>query len=287
LQLKNADLNQVIIKRTITASPNTTLLDAREILLRHNLKRLVVIDSKNKPVGMITEKDIAKTIYALGDKPIKSVKVSGFMSKKLITVKKTDTVYDCAKLMKKNHISSIIVLGKNGILEGLVTKTDLASLFLTHAVAPLKVSKIMTRNVITAMPGDSLLYVESLLIHNRIARIVVQRDRIPVGIITFRDFVPAKLPYWIAQSADPKEVQEYKMKGSFDEFHVNQMSHLLHFKAVDIMSPNPITIDADEDVGVAVLLMIRNNISGIPVVKKSKLVGIITKTDIVKAIAEA
>ena len=253
----------MIIKRTITASPNTTLLDAREILLRHNLKRLVVIDSKNKPVGMITEKDIAKTIYALGDKPIKSVKVSGFMSKKLITVKKTDTVYDCAKLMKKNHISSIIVLGKNGILEGLVTKTDLASLFLTHAVAPLKISKIMTRNVITAMPGDSLLYVESLLIHNRIARIVVQRDRIPVGIITFRDFVPAKLPYWIAQSADPKEVQEYKMKGSFDEFRVNQMSHLLHFKAVDIMSPNPITIDADEDVGVAVLLMIRNNISGI------------------------
>ena len=287
MQLKNADLNQVIIKRTVTVSPNTTLLDARDVLLRHNLKRLVVIDSKNKPVGMITEKDIAKTIYALGDKPIKSVKVSGFMSKKLITVKKTDSIYDCAKLMKKNHISSIIVLGKNGILEGLVTKTDLASLFLTHAVAPLKVSKIMTRNVITAMPGDSLLYVESLLIHNRIARIVVQRDRIPVGVITFRDFVPAKLPYWIAQSADPKEVQEYKMKGSFDEFHVNQMSHLLHFKAVDIMSPNPITIDADEDVGVAVLLMIRNNISGIPVVKKSKLVGIITKTDIVKAIAEA
>jgi len=287
LQLQNAELTQVIIKRTITVTSNTTLLDAREILLRHNLKRLVVIDSKNKPVGIITEKDIAKTIYALGDKPIKSVKVSGFMSKKLITVKKTDTVYDCAKLMKKNHISSIIVLGTNGVLEGLVTKTDLASLFLTHAVSPLRVSKIMTRNVITAMPGDSLLYVESLLIHNRIARIVVQRNRIPVGIITFRDFVPAKLPYWIAQSADPKEVQEYKLKTNFDDYHVNQMSHLLHFKAVDIMSPNPITIDSDEDVSVAVLLMIRNNSSGIPVVKKSKLVGIITKTDIVKAIAEA
>ena len=287
LQLKNADLNQVIIKRTITVSPNTTLLDARDILLRHNLKRLVVIDAKNKPVGIITEKDIAKTIYALGDRPIKSVKVSGFMSKKLIAVKKTDSIYDCAKLMKKNRISSIIVLGKNGVLEGLVTKTDLASIFLTHAVAPLKVSKIMTRKVITVMPGDSLLYAESLLIHNKIARIIVQRDRIPVGVITFRDFVPAKLPYWIAQSADPKEVQEYRMKSNFDDFRVNQMSHLLHFKAVDIMTSNPITIDADEDVGVAVLLMIRNNISGIPVVKKSKLVGIITKTDIVKAIAEA
>ena len=189
--------------------------------------------------------------------------------------------------MKRNHISSIIVLNKKGVLEGLITKTDLASIFLTHAVSPLKVSKIMTRKVITAMPGDSLLYVESLLIHNRIARVIVQRNRVPVGVITFRDFVPAKLPHWIAQSADPKEVQEYRMRGNFDNVRVNQMSHLLQFKAVDIMSPNPITIDADEDVGVAVLLMIRNNISGIPVVKKSKLVGIVTKTDIVKAIAEA
>ena len=287
MQLKKTDLNQIIIKRAITVKPDTTLLEAREVLLRHNLKRLVVVGIKNKPVGIITEKDIAKTIYALGDKPIKSVKVSGFMSKKLIVVNANDTIYDCAKLMKKNHISSIIVLGKNGIFEGLVTKTDLAAIFLTHAVAPLKISKIMTRKVITAMPGDSLLYVESLLIHNRIARVVVQRNRIPVGIITFRDFVPAKLPHWLAESADPKEVQQYKMKKNFGDFHVNQMSHLLHFKAVDIMASNPITVDADEDVGVSVLLMIRNNISGIPVVKKSKLVGIITKTDIVKAIAEA
>ena len=286
MQLKNTDLNK-IIKKTVTINPDASILDAREVLLRHNLKRLVVIDSKKHPIGIITEKDIAKTIYALGDKPIRSIKVSGFMSKKLITVKKTNSIYDCAKLMKKNHISSIIVIDSNNVLEGLITKTDLASIFLTHAISPLKVSKIMTRNVITAMPGDSLLYVESLLIHNRISRIVIHRNKIPVGIITYRDFVPAKLPYWISQSADPKEVENYKMKSNHSEFLVNQMSHLLHFKAVDIMSANPITIEFDEDVGVAVLLMIRNGISGLPVVKKSKLVGIITKADIVNAIAQS
>ncbi|MFB5638505.1 MAG: CBS domain-containing protein, partial [Nitrosarchaeum sp.] len=213
--LKNTDLNKIIIKKTVTINPNTSILEAREVLLRHNLKRLVVIDSKKRPVGIITEKDIAKTIYTLGDKSINSVKVADFMSKKLITIKKTDSIYDSAKLMKKNHISAIIVLGNNGILDGLITKTDLTSIFLTHAVSPLKISKIMTRNVITAMPGDSLLYVESLLIHNRIARVVIQRNRIPVGIITYRDFVPAKLPYWISQSADPKEVENYKMKNYF------------------------------------------------------------------------
>lgn len=287
LLLKNISLNQIIIKKTITISPNTSLLDARGILLRHKLKRLVVINQKNFPVGIITEKDIAKTIYALGDKPIKSVRVSGFMSKKLFMVKKTASVYDCAKIMKRHHISSVIVLGKKGILEGLITKTDLASIFLTHAVSPLKVSTIMSRKVITAMPGDSLLYVESLLIHNRISRIVIEREKIPVGIITYKDFVPAKLPHWIVQSADPKEVDDYRTQKDLSDFQVNQMSHLLHFKAVDIMTSNPITVESNEDVGIAVLLMIRNGISGLPVVKNSKLVGIITKADIVKAIAEA
>jgi len=37
LLLKNTDLNK-IIKRTVTISPNSSILDAREVLLRHNLK---------------------------------------------------------------------------------------------------------------------------------------------------------------------------------------------------------------------------------------------------------
>jgi len=52
------------------------------------------------------------------------------------------------------------------------------------------------------------------------------------------------------------------------------------------MTPNPITIEEDKDVKDAILLMIKHNISGLPVVKKSKLVGIITKSDIVSILAE-
>ena len=284
--LRNAELNQIIIKRTVSVTPNTSLIEAREILLRHRLKRLIVLDSRKKPVGIITEKDIAKTIYTLGDKPIRSIRVGEFMSRNLVTVKTKSKIYDCAKLMRNRKISSIIVLNNDGTLAGMVTKTDLASVFLTQATSPLKVSKIMTRRVISAMPSDSLLYVESLLINNKISRVVIQRNRKPVGIITYRDFVPAKLPHWIAESADPSEVEKYRLGPHLTEFRVNQMSHLLHFKAVDIMSSQPITVNADEDVGVAVLLMIRNGISGLPVIKNSKLVGIITKIDIVKAIAE-
>lgn len=284
MKLRNSSLDQ-IIRNSITVTQNMTLLEAREVLLKHRVGRLPVLDSNKKPVGMITEKDFVRAIYKISGKSIDKVLVKDFMSKNLITVKRTDTIYDCANLMRTHKISSVLVLDK-GDLAGIVTKTDLASVFLTRSVGPLKVSSIMTPKVVTVMPADSLLLVESLLVKHRISRIVVERNKRPVGIITNRDFLPAKMPRWIREFADPKEVENYRLNPRPDEFRMNQLSYILSFRAEDIMTSNPITVSADEDVSTAVLIMIRNGISGLPVIRKSVLCGILTKSDVVKAIAE-
>jgi CBS domain-containing protein len=58
------------------------------------------------------------------------------------------------------------------------------------------------------------------------------------------------------------------------------------FIASDVMTPNPITISEDGDLADARYIMLRNRISGLPVVDSNKkLTGIVTKTDIVKALA--
>jgi CBS domain-containing protein len=285
MKLKNPNLDQVI-RSSITVPYNTTLLEAREILLKHKVGRLPVLDNNKKPVGIVTEKDFVRSIYELGGKSLEKVLVKDFMTKNLITVTRKNTIYDCARLMKNHKISSILVLEDDGGLAGLVTKTDIASVFLTQSAGPLLVSEIMTPKVITVMPADSLLLVESLLVRYRISRIVVERNRKPVGIITNRDFLPAKMPRWVRQFADPKEVEEYRLNPRPDEFKMNRLSYILSFRAEDIMTPNPITVEESQDVSKAVLLMIRNGISGLPVVKKSFLTGIITKSDIVKAIAD-
>lgn len=283
LKLKNYAINQ-IIKRAITVSPKTTLLDARSMLLRHRISRLVAIENE-KPVGIITEKDLVKAIYRIDNKIIENVRVSEIITKRLLTITEDATLYDCAKMMLNNKISSVVILKKDGSLSGIITKTDLISVFLTQAVELLKISKIMTRPVITVKPADSLLYVESMLIKNRISRIVVVRNRKPVGIITHRDFIPAKIPLWLRQFGDPQEIEKYRMAKNPNEFRSNQLSYLSTFIAADIMTSNPVTVDVKEDVSEASLLMIRHGISGLPVVKNSFLVGIITKTDIVKAIS--
>ena len=272
------------VTKPITVNPKTTLTKTREILLENKTKRVVVVDKKN-PVGVITEKDIAKKIYELGTRPIKSVKAGDFKPRKLFTLTKEDSVQECAKMMRKHRISLVLILNKDKTLGGIITKTDLAKVFLTRESPAIKISEVMRREVITAAPSDPILHVESLLIKYGISRVIIKRNQRPVGIITFRDFVPAKIPQWIAESADPKEVQEYKFKKGLEERHQNQLSYLFPFHATDIMASNPITVEADEDVKQAIMLMVKHDISGLPVVKKSKLVGIITKSDIVNAIA--
>jgi CBS domain-containing protein len=260
-------------------------LDARDILIRHRIGRLIVEFNK-KPVGVITEKDIAKSISVFSGRPIAKILVRDIMSKDLITVYPDDSIYDCAKLMKKHGISSVIVKNHKNKLVGIITKTDLVSTFLMISTARLPISKIMTKKVITVSPNDSIFEVESILLNNKIRRVIVSKNKIPVGIITYRDFVPAKTFDLYKEFTDPEERTEIFWNPKINEFNVNNLSYLLTFLAKDIMTKNPFFVSADDVVYMAAILMIRHGISGLPVMRGKKLIGIITKSDIVNVIAD-
>ena len=255
-----------LVKKPITVSPNTSLSKIREILLEKKIKRIIVIE-KTKPIGIITEKDIARKIYSSGPTSISAIKAKDFKSRNLYVLKSENSIQECAKLMTKHRIGSVMILNSDDTLKGIITKTDLSSVFLIKGCDSLKVSEVMKTKLITASPSDPILHVENLLLRYGISRIIVQRNKKPIGVITFRDFVPAKIPQWIADSADPKEVHEYKLKTGLSEKHSNQLSYLFPFQATDIMSSNPITINEDEDVKQAITLMIKHRISGLPVVR--------------------
>lgn len=168
---------------------------------------------------------------------------------------------------------------------GIITKTDLVSTFLAHSTASLNISKIMTKKVITVSPEDSIFEVQSVLFNNKISRVVVTKNKKPVGIITYRDFIPAKTFNLQKEFTDPVERDEISSNPQLNEFNVTQMSYLLTFSAKDIMTNELIITYPDNDVYTAAILMIRHGISGIPVIRNQKLVGIITKSDIVNVLA--
>ena len=86
--------------------------------------------------------------------------------------------------------------------------------------------------------------------------------------------------------APTSEMIEISQTSLINELNVSRLSYLLTFTASDIMTKNPFVVYPDDVVYTAAILMIRHDISGIPVIKNKKLVGIITKSDIVNVLAE-
>lgn len=284
--LKNPGLRDSLIKKAITVTPYTSLLEAIEILQKFRISRLVVTDKNRRPVAVVTEKDILRALFPLGSKPIGSIQVIDAMSKNLVTVKKNDSLYKCARLMKDNNISSVVVMRSDNSLEGIVTKTDLVFSFLVQETAPIPVSKIMTKNVVTVSAGELLFVVESILLNNKISRVPVLKNQKLVGIITYRDFVPARIPNRLGVFTDTNELRDVWYSPYPNQFNANKLSYVLTFRAEDIMTKNPVTMEPADDVSLAALLMYRYDISGIPVMKNSKIAGIITKSDIVFELAK-
>jgi len=83
----------------------------------------VVITAHGKPVGMVTERDILKSLAfrkaVRSDTPVEVI-----MSAPLITVNSNSTIGDAAELMAKNKIRRLLVK-ENGRYVGIVTQRDL------------------------------------------------------------------------------------------------------------------------------------------------------------------
>src|SRR5215204_1576385 len=126
-----------------------------------------------------------------------------------------------------------------------------------------------------------------------LSRIVVTRDKKPIGIVTGRDLLPVSTLFGpplfgdeapdIDQAAAEMVATSPQRKGQM--FIPSGIR--TYFLAKDVMKYDPITISQDSDLADAAQIIAMNRISGLPVVDSDgNLVGIITKTDIVKAIAD-
>jgi len=256
---------------------------ARNLMLKHGISHIVVVDSKGKPAGIVTEKDITRKLRVAGPtwrrRPIDKISIRRVMSKGLITVSPSRDIREAVDLMLKNNISSLPVV-EDGKLVGIITKTDLLRVYNEKCKGRWKVSDLMTRDVITVTENHTIAHVTSLMEENRIGRIIVIKDNEPVGIITSENISFAQLED--PETGVPLEKIYFVKRASEEKKKVALVSMLT---AGDIMTEDLITLKEDVDAAEAANIMLNKKISGIPILdEKNQLAGIITKTDIIKAI---
>lgn len=293
----------------VTLEVHETLYSARNILIKYNISRVVILKDKEskKPVGIITEKDIVRFLYAeFPKRGLDEIRVGEIIAnQRLITVKEDTNISVCANLMLNSSTSSLVVTkdnGNGGILSGIMTKSDLLDAYAKSFAGNVAINEYMTKKVLTVKPDESVHMVLLIMTDGNVSRVIVVGDNNrPVGIITSHDLLPASTlliadklrpPPHIQPWTKGKKIKENRIKNEGSTSTSTYAGVLPYgmkrtLLAEDIMKFNPIMITDYADLVDAALIMRGNRISGLPVVDSNdKLVGIITKTDITRAIAD-
>jgi CBS domain-containing protein len=256
----------------ITIKPESSIFDAL-LQMQTNFVKHIVITVKNIPVGIVTERDINrfleedKTAHAIDEIPIKHV-----MQKNIITI--TDGMEDnfdqCAARMETFKIGSVVLVNDNGELTGIVTRTNLTKSYASVFGRKYLVKNFMSKKVVTCRKSDSLKFALSLMNKNQISRLIVTDENgYPVGLISTNTLLTHS---------------NYFTKGN-----TRSRDYLLPIKGEklivdDLLTDELLTINEEDDLAVAANKMIKNKVSGVPVVDSNhNLIGIVSKTDVVRA----
>ncbi len=151
----------------------------------------------------------------------------------------------------------------------------------------MNVEDFMTKDVIVIEADESLEEAAKKLRKYRISGAPVVEDGNVIGVISETDLLKALEEKSISLNTllpSPLDLIEFPVRVKLNINKITKEIKLLgKLKIKDIMTKSAITISPEEDISKAARLMRERGINRLPVVKDSKLVGIITRADLLKA----
>jgi CBS domain-containing protein len=136
--------------------------------------------------------------------------------------------------------------------------TFIAKLIEMNTELPIK--KIKSSKIIYVSPGDSMVKAEEIFKTLNLHHVLVVENESLLGVVSKSDLL--------------KVYQNAAEKGIVPDRH--------HIPVSEIMTPNPITLDTEDTIGLAADIFLANKIHSIPVLNGEQLSGIVTNHDLIK-----
>jgi CBS domain-containing protein len=132
-----AEYETVRVRDLMSRDPVTcrvfeNLSDAAHRMWEGDFGVLPVVDEQNKPIGMLTDRDICLCAYARGG-ALSELSVGEAMTRGAQSCKATHTLRAAMDLMVTHQVRRLPVVGEGGALIGIVSLADVARLSQTHA----------------------------------------------------------------------------------------------------------------------------------------------------------
>ncbi len=111
-----------ITTAVVTVSEETTIQEAAQAMVRNRISSLIVLDKRNLPAGIVTDKDLREKVVSKGrslSEPVRNI-----MTISLIRVDAADSCFEAVLKMIKYNIHHMLVI-EDGELKGIMTNHDL------------------------------------------------------------------------------------------------------------------------------------------------------------------
>jgi CBS domain-containing protein len=143
------------------------------------------------------------------------------------------------------------------------------------------VADVMTRNVVSVMPGHSIRHAAQIMLEHRVSGLpVVDGDGHLVGILTEGDLLrrveyglTGGRPHWIAATSPEGGARDYVKSHSW--------------RVADVMTKPAATVTENTSLADVAVLFGTRGIKRLPVLRDGQVVGIVSRADLLRIIAAA
>lgn len=119
-------VRDVMTENPMCCAPDTPLQELARLMVEHDCGEIPIVDGQSRrPVGVVTDRDIAVRVVAKGRNPLEMV-ARDCMSTPVVTVSPDDSVEECCQTMEAHQIRRVPVVDGDGSCVGIVSQADVA-----------------------------------------------------------------------------------------------------------------------------------------------------------------
>jgi CBS domain-containing protein len=115
--VKVADLMSA---QVMTVTRGQSVGHVRELMARHGVHSLPVVNTENEPIGIVTSTDLVETV---ADETL----LGQIMTREVLTVPLYEGVHIAARIMRNHHVHHLVVTHEKGVV-GVLSSFDLLRL---------------------------------------------------------------------------------------------------------------------------------------------------------------
>lgn len=265
----------------VSVPPTMTILGAIETMTRHGFRRLPVSDPGTKKIkGIVTAGDIIDFMGGGTRYNLVSVKHKGnliaainesvreIMTQDLTTAGVYDPVTDVIATIVETGIGGLPIVDEHEVLQGIITERDVLRI-LAHEQSERRVEDIMSTSLHITSPESPLGTATKTMVDHQIRRLPVVSGDVLIGIITASDVMK-----FIGGG------------GAFDNLLTGDVADIMNLPVRSLINGTLHTTVPEEGITAVAQEMLKKNVGALPVIENSRLVGLVTEFDCVKALME-